>query len=171
MAKDYVRKYRGCPSLTPKRKADSWRRSRWARPSKSPAKRPALSKTPTTAGYGGKALRLNEDSPDIPYSAPRQPDETDQAWFKRKYLRDWDRALLEDLSLTVMRTVARKRVDWMRRMDQRALEDRDMYANAWVLERKAPQHYALVTTNRKEVDAKVEVTHKQQAQLLTEAFA
>ena len=59
----------------------------------------------------------------------------------------------------------------MRRMDQRALDDKDMYANAWVLERTVPEHYALVTTNGKETDAKVEVTHKHQAQLLAEAFA
>ena len=119
----------------------------------------------------GKALHLGQESPDIPYFAPRQPDETDEAFCKRKHLWDWNCALLEDLFLTVTRTIARKRVAWMRRMDQRALQDKDMYANAWVLERTDPEHYALVTTNRKQIDAKVEVTHKQQAQLLAEAFA
>lgn len=116
-------------------------------------------------------MRLGQDSPDLPHFAPRQPDETDEAICERKYLWDWDCALLEDLFLDVTRTIARKRVAWTRRMDQRALEDRDIYANAWVLERAVPVHYALVTANRKEIDVKVEATQKQQAQLLAEAFA
>ena len=55
-------------------------------------------------------MHLGEDSPDIPYFAPRQPDETDDAWFERKYLRDRDFAQLADLFLTGTRTIARKRV-------------------------------------------------------------
>ena len=56
-------------------------------------------------------------------------------------------------------------------MDQRALEDKDMYANAWVLERTVPEHYALVTTNRKEIDAKVEVTHKSEVEAFAQLYA
>ena len=88
-----------------------WRRSRWARPSNIACEAAGIVKdTYYRWRRGGKALHLGEDSPDIPYFAPRQPDETDDAWFERKYLWDWDFAQLEDLFLTGTRTIARKRV-------------------------------------------------------------
>ena len=46
-----------------------------------------------------------------------------------------------------------------------------MYANAWVLERTVPEHYALVTTNRRQVDVKAEITHKHDAEIFAEIFA
>ncbi len=119
----------------------------------------------------GKALHLGEESPDIPHFLLRQPDESDEEWSERKYLFDCNCAHLEDIFLTAMKTIARKRVEWIRRMDQRALNDKDMYANAWVLERTVPQHFALVTTNRREVDFKAEITHKNEVEAFAELYA
>ena len=89
----------------------------------------------------------------------------------RKARFDQDCEDLEDLFFNCMQTSARARIKWIKRMNQRALESEDMCSTAWMLERSEPEHYSLVTTNRREVDIKVEITHKHEAELLAEAFA
>jgi len=147
MANDYLRKFRGCPRLTPQRTAEIVGWISTGSPIEIACEATGIVKDTFYRWYRwGKALHLGEVSTDMLHFAPRQPDETDEAFFDRKYHWDWDCALHEDIFLTVMRMRAWKRVDWMRRMDKRALEDKDMYANAWVLERTVPEEYALVTT-------------------------
>ena len=111
MSNNYFRKFRGCPSLTPECKAELLEALSVGAPINIACEAAGIVKdTYYRWRRGGKALHLGEDSPDIPYFAPRQPDETDDAWFERKYLWDWDFAQLEDLFLTGTRTIARKRV-------------------------------------------------------------
>ena len=172
MDKSYIRKFRGCPSLTPKTKADLVEALSTGAPIEIACEAAGIVKDTFYRWMrAGKALHLGEESPDIPHFLNRQPDESDDVWSERQYLFDWTCAHLEDIFLTVMKTIARKRVEWMRRMDQRALNDKEMYANAWVLERTVPQHFALVTTSRREVDFKAEITHKNEVEAFAELYA
>jgi len=172
MAKDYFRKFRGCPSLTPKRKAELVHRLSTGSPIEIACEAVGIARdTYYRWMRWGRASRLGEEVTNMLHFAPRRPEETNQEWRDRKYRHAWEYALLEDFFLTIMQTVARKRAEWMQRMAQRALNDKDMYANAWVLERTAPQHHALVTTNRKEIDAKVEVTHQSEVEAFAQLYA
>ena len=172
MANDYLRKFRGCPRLTPQRTAEIVGWISTGSPIEIACEATGIVKDTFYRWYRwGKALHLGESSTDMLHFAPRQPDETDEAFCDRKYRYDWDCALLEDLFLTVMQAVGLKRAMWMRRMDQRAMEDKEMYANAWVLERSVPELFALVTTNRKEIEAKVEVNHTSEVEAFAQLFA
>ena len=70
-----------------------------------------------------------------------------------------------------MQTSAQARIKWIEKMNERALNDKEMFATAWMLERSEPEHFALVTTNRRKIDIKAEISHKHEAELLAEAFA
>ena len=124
MAKDYYKRFRGCSRLAPLCKAELLEALSVGAPIEIAGKAAGIVKdTFYRWRRGGKARHLGRESPDFPYFAHRQPDETDEAFIDRKYHCDWDCALMEDLYLSVMRTIAGTRVAWMRRMAQRALED------------------------------------------------
>ena len=119
----------------------------------------------------GDALYHGEECKDIPHFKPRQLDETDAEFEERRagYQETCD--MLEDLFLSTMETLAEARYQLHKRMYERAMKDKEYVPNAWMLERTVPEHYALVATNRREVDVKAEITHKHEVELLAEAFA
>ena len=172
MTRDYIMKFRGCPSLTPKRKAQLIEALSVGTPIAIACQRAGIVKDTFYRWMrAGKALHLGEESADIPHFLPRQPDESDEEWSDRKGRFDWDCAHLEDIFLTTIQTIGEARFRWMKRMNQRAFDDKDMYANAWVLERTIPEEFALVTTNRREVDIKAEVVHKSEVEAFAELYA
>lgn len=119
----------------------------------------------------GKALLLDEESSDIPLFLPRQPDESDDKWLERKYLFDWECALLEELYLACKEVMAEAKFKAHERMWDRVMNDDDYVPNGWILERRWPEEYALVTTNRRQVDVKAEITQKHEVEALAEALA
>ena len=172
MARDYVMKYRGFPSLTPQRKAKLVEALSIGTSYEPACQRAGIARDTFYRWMrAGEALHLGEESPDISHFLPRQPDEPDQEWFERKYRFDRDCAHLEDLFLTCMVTGAEARFKAHKRMWDRAMNDDDYVPNAWILERRWPEEYALVPTNRRQLDVKAEITHKHEVEALAEAFA
>lgn len=172
MTAGYIRKYRGFPSLTPEVKAAIIAALKVGAPIEIACEAAGIVvDTFYRWMRAGRALHLGEQSSDLPDFKARQPDEADAVWDHRKAEHDHLCDELEDIFLKVRQARAKKRLQWIERMDKRALEDDDMIANAWLLERTVPEHFALVTTNRKEIDAKVEVTHKSEVEAFAELYA
>ena len=69
----------------------------------------------------GKALRLGEESPDIPHFLPRQSNEPDAGFQERRYLFDWLCADLDDFFLATMQTRGDALFQLHKRLNDRAL--------------------------------------------------
>ena len=172
MARPGLRKFRGFPTLTPDKKVLLNEALSVGAPVQIACERAGIVRDTFYRWMrAGKALYLGEESPDIPHFLPRQPDERDETWNTRLTRFEETCAMLVDLYLTSMETLAEARFQAHKKMYERALTDDSFFPNAWFLERTMPENYALVTTNRRQVDVKAEVTHKHEVKLLAEAFS
>ena len=124
MARKYISKFRGFPSLTPKvHKTLVHALSVGASIDLACQAAGIVKDTYYRWRRAGEAVHLGEESPDIPYFLPRQPDESDTVWNKRKAAFDKECEKVEKLFLECMQTSARARIKWLERMNQRALSD------------------------------------------------
>ena len=172
MAAGSIRKYRGFPSLTPEVQSAIITAIKVGAPIEIACEAAGIVKDTFYRWMRiGRAIHLGEESSEMPYFKPRLPDESDASWEKR--LGEYTDLCqdLEDIFLEVRQARAQKRLEYIERMDRRALADDGMIANFWVLERTVPEHYALVTTNRKEIDVKAEITHKSEVEAFAELYA
>ena len=107
MARDYIMKYRGFPSLTAARKRKLLDGLSTGAPIDIACEAAGIVKNTFYRWMrAGKALHLGEESSDTPYFLPRQADETDACWDARRLLFAWDCANLEDFFLDVIETSA-----------------------------------------------------------------
>lgn len=89
MAADYFRRFRGSPSLTPKRKAELLKALSVGAPLEMPCEAVGIIKDTFCRWMrSSSALHVGEDSIDMRHFAPGQPDENDEAWRERKHRYD-----------------------------------------------------------------------------------
>ena len=172
MVREYIMKYRGFPSFTPEVKDILIQALSIGCPIDTACERAGISRDTFYRWMrAGKAIHHGTESPDLPHFLPRQPNEDDAAWETRLTAFQTECGQLADCFLTTMKTLAESRYQLHKGMWDRAHKSDDMFPTAWLLERTVPEHYALVTTNRREVDVKAEIKHSHEVEAFAQLFA